>query len=76
MIYLKYVDISLEISEKISTFDFGAADLLDDNVGRRQDEGDELIQVFLERRLDVFQVAFKVAISCNLQPCLKKFEVI
>jgi hypothetical protein len=59
----------LEISEKISAFDFGTADLLDNDVGRREDEGDKLIQVLLEHGLNVFQFAFKVAISGNLQPC-------
>ena len=67
--YLKDIDVSLEISEKISAFDFGAADLLDNDVGRREDERDELIQVLFEHGLNVFQFALKIAIRRNLQSC-------
>jgi hypothetical protein len=65
--YLKDVDISPEVSEEISALDFVAGNLLDQDVGRREDERDELIEVFLEQRLDVLQFAVKVAIGRHLQ---------
>ena len=68
-LYLKDIDVCSEVSDEVPALDLVSGDLLDEDVGRRQDERDELVEVVLEQGLDVAKPTVEVAISGHPQAC-------